>query len=237
LAHYAAAPDSGEPPDRLTFTVADLTFRNAEENDSDEIVRLLEGHLLGGRFLREIAGGQDARVSLAALVESADTEYGYEQATLAYRDSQLVGLFIGYPRDLLGALGPRTLNVLMRSRSPLSWPGIIRAHARLARAEPPFPAGSYVLRCICAVEPAVVHTLVAEAIAEAAEEECPAIVTNVYEEDGELAQILQAAGFREGDPRQIADRKLADRLKTREARQFQSGTGYIGESSEVEPPD
>ena len=221
--------------DKLTFAMSDLVFRNAEEEDTEEVVRLLDEHLLGGRFLWEVIGGDKQGAVLRTLVESADTEYGYEQATLAYRDSELVGLFIGYPRDLLGTLGPRTLSVLMRSRSPLSWPGAIRTHARLARVEPPFPAGSYILRCLCAVGTDVVPLLIAEATSEAAEEECGAIVINIYEEGGELAQILHDAGFREGDRRPISDQKLVDRLHVREAVQLRADTGYIGEPPDAEP--
>lgn len=215
--------------------MAAVTFRNAEEADVAEIVTMVRSHLLGGRFLWEVleAHKRDPGPALQALVETPDSEYGYEQTTLAYDESSgLAGLFIGYPRDLLSVLGPRSLTALMRGRSPLAWPGLIRAQARLARVEPPFPQASYVLRSVCSADLSVVPAIVGEAVSEAVEEECETIVINVYEQDGDLEKVLIKQGFQAADSRPITDRKLIERLGTGESRQLSLATGYLGERLE-----
>lgn len=212
--------------------MAEVVFRNAEEDDADDIIRLITSHLLGGNFLWETLGDKGRESALRALVETPDTEYGYEQTTLASRGQDVVGLFIGYPRELLRVLGPRTLSVLMRGRSPLSWPGMIRSQARLARAEPPFPQDSYVVRCVCAVEESLVESLIDEAVAEAVEEECETVVINVFEESGLLGGLLKERGFAEGDDRPISDPKLVERLATARSLQLRLPTGYRREAGD-----
>jgi hypothetical protein len=214
-----------------------LTFRNAEEEDAAAVVRMLRGNLLGGGFLWEVleAHKRDPEPALQALIETPDSEYGFEQTTLAYDEAgNLCGLFIGYPRDLLTVLGPRSLTALMRGRSPLAWPGLIRAQARLARIEPPFPHSSYVLRSVCATDTGRVAPLVAEAVSEAVEEECETIVANIYESGGELEQALLDCGFKVTDSRQITDRRLAERLGTDESRQLSLATGFLGQPEDAE---
>ncbi|MEX2236772.1 MAG: hypothetical protein WEB00_04440 [Dehalococcoidia bacterium] len=213
-----------------------LEFRNAGADDVKVVVGLLlNAAIVGSAHIatleEDVAKREDF---LRALVAAGDTEYGYEQVTLAELGGRAVGLFLGFPRDTLAAIGPRTLSLIMRGRSPLSWPGLISRQSKIARAEPPPPPASYLLRALC-LEPGasdeIVKTMLGEAVAEAETEECTSVAVNVFEPEMERAlPLLTAGGFMEHARRPVADKKIS-RVLGNESVQMIRPTAYVA------PPD